>query len=49
MSELANVGAKFGPGYDQAEESVDISKRPDSDATAKWDPGKILEPIFIHM
>ncbi|OAQ33347.1 hypothetical protein K457DRAFT_215254 [Linnemannia elongata AG-77] len=38
MSELANVGAKFGPGYDQTDESVDISKRPASDATAKWDP-----------
>ncbi|KAF9108575.1 hypothetical protein BGX29_010181 [Mortierella sp. GBA35] len=38
MSELASVDAKFGPGYDQADVSLDTSKRPSSDATAKWDP-----------
>ncbi|KAK3847336.1 MAG: hypothetical protein J3R72DRAFT_162992 [Linnemannia gamsii] len=38
MSELANVGAKFGAGYDQPDESVEESNRPASDATAKWDP-----------
>ncbi|KAF9127901.1 hypothetical protein BGW39_005485 [Mortierella sp. 14UC] len=38
MSELASVGAKFGAGYGQTDESVEDSKRPASDATTKWDP-----------
>ncbi|KAF9926855.1 hypothetical protein FBU30_003645 [Linnemannia zychae] len=38
MSELVNAGARFEPGYDQVDESINTSNRPSSDAAAKWDP-----------